>query len=330
VSSIHRVLEHRVRAVVALLVLTLTALVLVACGDGGGGGGGSASSGGGDATAVVSQTFASFGDIESGRADLDIALEGSSDSGSVKIAGPFQRGEDGTPEFDLAVDADLGAAGGTLGLVAADGRLVFEFGGTAYELPGGSGGAGIGDLGGLDPTAWIADPRLAGEEELDGVQTQHVAARVDGPALVEQLSKLLERLASQLGSTVPGLPKTLPSEVRSEIEQALESATVDIWTGKDDHLLRKLLVHLRIESQGQSGDVNLTLLLTDVNEPQQIAAPKDARPISELLGQLGALSGALGGSSGGSVPNIDEYSKCIQEAGNDLSKAQKCADLLTE
>ncbi len=38
--------------------------------------------------------------------------------------------------------------------------------------------------------------------------------------------------------------------------------------------------------------------------------------------------GGSSGSGGNSSQNLEEYTKCIEDAGNDLEKAQKCAEIL--
>jgi hypothetical protein len=92
--------------------------------------------------------------------------------------------------------------------------------------------------------------------------------------------------------------------------------------------------------------VSITVQLSDVNQPQTITVPTGGKSINDLLGQLGGLGGALGGLGGsgssgssgsgstgtGSAPStqkLQKYESCIQKAGSDLSKAQKCASLLT-
>jgi hypothetical protein len=84
-------------------------------------------------------------------------------------------------------------------------------------------------------------------------------------------------------------------------------------------------------------DLRFDLQLLEVNEDQSFEAPEGARPFSELLEQveglglegLGGLGGGGGASGGAGTPNVDEYSECVQEAGNDNDKVRKCADLLT-
>ena len=98
---------------------------------------------------------------------------------------------------------------------------------------------------------------------------------------------------------------------------------------------------------------------SDLNQPQHITAPSTVRPFSEFQAKLaafvqalqGAASGALGsggapsggastasapsagsstgsGSSAGSSSSVQKYGQCIQQAGGDVSKMQKCAALL--
>jgi len=88
-------------------------------------------------------------------------------------------------------------------------------------------------------------------------------------------------------------------------------------------------------------DINLSIELTDLNQPQSISAPATSRPLNELLGQLqGLFGGALGGGSlggssgsaggGASSAQLQAYSDCVQRAGSNVTEAQKCADLLTK
>ena len=49
------------------------------------------------------------------------------------------------------------------------------------------------------------------------------------------------------------------------------------------------------QAQGlKSGDVTFDLEIANLNKPQNIAAPANAKPFSELQGALGSLAGGLG------------------------------------
>jgi hypothetical protein len=56
-------------------------------------------------------------------------------------------------------------------------------------------------------------------------------------------------------------------------------------------VLRRLAVDLRVrDAAGATKRVRLDLRLAAVGEPQRIAAPRRARPLSDLLSRLGAAS----------------------------------------
>jgi hypothetical protein len=146
--------------------------------------------------------------------------------------------------------------------------------------------------------------------------------------------------ASSLGLGSTGqVPEKLTEEQRSQVLAAVKDPRVEIYTGKDDQILRRMVVDLGIEDSGSgtSGTIAFDVSLTDLNEDQDIAEPADAKPFSELLTQFGGLG--LGGASGSGDPgagsgagasgeNLEEYSKCVTDAGQDLDKVRDCADLL--
>jgi hypothetical protein len=125
------------------------------------------------------------------------------------------------------------------------------------------------------------------------------------------------------------------------VQDAVKQASIDVYSGTDDHLLRKLSLGLQIEPPAGTGatvssvDVNFSIAFSDVNQPQTITAPSNAKPLSELLNQLGipGLPG-VGGSTGGfSLPggtggaSGSSYQNCIAQAKTP-SDIQKCATKL--
>ena len=139
------------------------------------------------------------------------------------------------------------------------------------------------------------------------------------------------------------MPEKLTEEQKREAIAAIKDPRVEIYTGKDDQILRRMVVDLGVDEKqsGTAGTVAFDVSITDLNEDQDIAEPSDAKPFSELLGQLGGLGiggGALGGSGGstepapsggGSSEDLEKFSQCITKAGEDVEKARKCSDLLT-
>src|SRR6185436_17596771 len=107
--------------------------------------------------------------------------------------------------------------------------------------------------------------------------------------------------------------------------------SVEIYTGKDDTTLRRMVVDMDVaaDQNGQktSGTLGLDFQLLDLNEDQSIEAPSGAKPFNDLLGQLGGLglggagssgSGSSGSGAGGaSAEDLKKYSDCVSAAGSD-------------
>ncbi len=88
------------------------------------------------------------------------------------------------------------------------------------------------------------------------------------------------------------------------MKSAIKDASVDVYSGTDDHLLRKLSLSLSIAPPAGSGvssvKVDFSVTISDLNQPQTITAPSGAKPISGLLSQLGISGlGPLGSLGGG-------------------------------
>jgi len=365
VLSTHRLVQHRARAIVALLTLATVALVLAACGGSDGGNGGSGGTGGsGDAETLLRQTFTGTHDIRSGQADVELRVDVSGDPSvrgpiTVRISGPFQSaGRDELPQFDMALQASAQGQGFRAGLTSTSQRLFVDFGGTSYEVPAemldqlkqsyrrsqqqGSRQMSLRSLG-LDPMSWLQDPAVEGTETIGGVETDHISAGVDVSALLDDVNTILARVSEQAPLGGPEIPRRIPDSDREQIEDAVKNAEIDVWSGTDDHTLRKLTLALDVDVPRESAslDILLSIELTDLNEPQSIEAPATTRPLNELLGQLqgffgGALGGGgLGGSGSGSAggassEQLQAYSECVQRAGSNVEEAQRCAALLTE
>jgi hypothetical protein len=195
----------------------------------------------------------------------------------------------------------------------------------------------------IDFQGWLSDLTDEGEEEIEGVDTVHVAGSLDVETMLQDLI--------ELGAAVPQASATaIPSEEQvQQVADAVSEASFDLYSGTDDRILRGLDFNVAIDPSAipdaeeagvESVDVNFSLRLAGVNEEQEISAPSDAQPLEGLLGQFGvdpgALEGlgglgALGGAGalpgGGGVPggggggagaagggNADAYLDCIAEA----------------
>jgi hypothetical protein len=356
----------------ALLLLLLGALALgvAACGGSDEESGGTNASSSTDVNELLSQTFSGSKEIKSGNLDAKVNIEAQGGNSqldgpiSISLSGPFQsQGGGALPEFSL--DASLEGAGQSLkaGVTATDGKGYVSFQGTDYVLDdqiyqqfksgyeqaqkqgADQKGQSFASLG-MDPRKWLTDPQNAGEAEVGDDDTIKITGGVDVSKLLDDVNVALEKAAS-LGVSGAGaeVPQKLTEQQRKQVLDAVKDPKVEIYTGKDDQILRRMVVNLGIQDTGSgtSGTVALDISITDLNEDQDIAAPQDAKPFSDLAGQLGGLGlGAAGAGSGsssggtsdgsgaaGSSEDLQKYSECLTAAGSDVDKARKCAELLT-
>jgi len=313
-----------------LAAFVLAGFGLAACGGDSGGNE--------DAQKVINETFNGKKKVESGKINMSVtakleatgaAAAGLKDPVSLKLSGPFQsRGQDKLP----AVDLDLSVAGGgqtfTAGALTTGDAAFISYQGTDYTVPASqfrrykrqverdarnnSDNNNQFDLAqlGVNPRNWIENPKNEGTEDVGGAKVIHVSADVNVSAFVDDLDDLLKK-ASDLGiDSQQQVPTKLTARQKKQIEDSIQDVRFDLFTGKDDKVLRRIEVEfgfelpksLSTQAQGvKSGTVKLALEIADLNKDQQIVAPKNARPLSELQNQLGLL-GSLGGSgsSGGS------------------------------
>jgi len=156
---------------------------------------------------------------------------------------------------------------------------------------GAGGGPGFQTLG-VDPRKWLKDPKVAGTETAGGVEATHLTAGVDVPRFLDDLGAILQRpeLSQAAGSAAQ-----LSEEQKQVIADSVEEADVELWTGVDDRILRRMNVALSFdvpedkqdEAKGLTdGRLALDLALGGVNDEQRIVAPKDAKSLDQLLEQF--------------------------------------------
>ena len=141
------------------------------------------------------------------------------------------------------------------------------------------------------------------------------------------------------------IPTSLDPATRTKIEKSVQQADLDVWTGKADHALRRIKLAVRFDvpeklrsdaTKPEKGTIGLDLTIGGLNQSQAIGAPANPRPVSELtaalqqvLGQAqGQAQGQSQAAPGGATSSQPNYDACVQAAGADIAKAQKCAPLL--
>jgi hypothetical protein len=345
-----------------IVLLAALGLTLAACGGDDGGEE--------DPREVLEQTFSNDDPIEKGEIELqvEIAAEGGDQPGTLegRFGGPFSVPEGKVPEFDLDVDIEAGGEQGEFtfeGGLASDGTSGFvNFQGTDYVVPqelldqfassfiqlqergeGSQGSRCSLERLGISALDWITDLENEGTEDVEGVETTHIAGRGDTAALVADL----EEIAGCQRANIP-----VDASQLDQLEETVESAEVDVYTGVDDRRLRRLSASFDLapapDTPGapDSVAVDLVVTLSELDQEQTIEAPADAQPLRSLLEQLGidpesiggkgALRGGLGGlpQAGGppAEPSDDAsaaYLQCLQRARGPEA-VQACAEELAQ
>jgi hypothetical protein len=301
----------RLRILVCALAVAVSVPVAVAgCGS-------SSSSNSEDPNQVLKETFNNPTKITSG--NLGIDLSGSAEgtqSGSLNatIDGPFQSdasNPDAFPQFDLTAKVSASGAGQSFnvdgGLITTKDNAYVEYQGQAYEVgtalfnrfqqsyqqaqsqaqaQGQQNASSIFDSLGIDPSTWLTNVSNEGTTDVDGTNTIHIHGDADVPKILSDIQKI----AQQTGGTAQSLT---PSQI-DQVQSAIKTASIDVYSGESDKLLRKLALTLTIEppastSSGVSSvNVNFSVTLGSVNEPQTITAPSNTKPLRDLLHQFGA------------------------------------------
>ena len=347
-----------------LLLAALLALVVAGCG----GDSGSSASSDTSVDELLKQTFSGEKKVDSGKLDLSLKIDVQGGSSQVQgpialtLSGPFQtQGKGKLPKFDI--DAAFEGAGQSLkaGVTSTGDKAFVNFQGTEYavsdqvfqQFKAGYEQAQkqSADKGnqqslatlGIDPRRWLTDAKNAGEAKVGDTDTIKITGGVDVNKLLDDVNTALEKARNLGVQGSDSLPEKLTDKQKQQAADAIKDLSVEIYTGKEDTTLRRMVVNTTVEApdNGGTGTLSLDFQLLDLNEDQSIEAPSGAKPFDQLLGQLGGLglggagssgsgsSGSGSGSGGASAEDLKKYSDCVTAAGSDTAKAQKCADLLS-
>jgi hypothetical protein len=343
----------RIRLICLAVVALLGAALVAGCGGSGGGDE--------DPQQVLDETFSNDETVNSGVLDLSLSASAEGDEGGdidASLSGPFQGDEQKEgefPQFDLTVDAS-GEGGGQSfdfegGLIATSNQAFVEYQGDAYEVPSAffnqikrasqqaqrqaqsqgddeDAGAVFEQLG-IDPSGWVTSLENEGDEDVEGAETIHIRGDADVAAILDDIRTASERAGGE----------AFDEDEISEVEDAVDEASIDVYSGKDDRILRRLDVNLALTPPEDSDasvdnvDIEFSVTLGDVNEEQTIEAPSNAQPFSGLEQALGLppgiLEGALGGdlSGGGGLGGLDSGTgsqKVKPDAGTASNKYLQC------
>ncbi len=307
----------RIRIFFLLATTLALATAFAACG-------GSSDSGSSDVPPqkVLDQTFSNKSTIDSGKMDASLKLEASGDqSGSFQLdlSGPFDSNGSGDAKFDLTAKGSGDVSGQSLdfeaGAIFTGDAGYINWQGTDYKLSSqqyaslsksfhqsSSQSNSQGSLPGLKDS--LGDLTNEGETDVEGTKTIHVSGSVDPTKLSDAIRSAIEQGAGGSASQaqLQQLQGALPQ--LDQASKAIKDASFDVYSGVDDHLLRKLDFNLDVAPPA-GGELKITfdLTLSDVNQPQTVSAPSSSEPLDNLLRQAAPLLGALQGQVPPTAPS---------------------------
>ena len=141
----------------------------------------------------------------------------------------------------------------------------------------------------VNPSSWLQNVKSEGTEQMDGVQVTHVSADVNSAAAIADVMKAMDTATR------------IPAGAEQRLAKVVKTGHIEAWVG-DDKILRRATLEMSGKGNGNRRvDVNLDVRLSQVNKPQDIAAPakvKKGLP-SGVFGQFaGGVVGGLGSTVG--------------------------------
>ncbi len=259
------------------LLAALIAAVLVGCGGGDEGSGTSADE---DTSVdqVLEDTFSGEKKVDSGKLDLAIKVDVQGGDSQVQgpislgLSGPFQtQGKGKLPKFDM--DAAFEGAGQSFkaGVTSTGDKAFVNFQGTEYEVSDQvfqQFKAGYeqaqkqsADKGnqqslatlGIDPRRWLTDPKNEGEAKVGDTDTIKITGGVDVNKLLDDVNTALDKARGLGVQGSDQLPEKLTDQQKQEAADAIKDLKVEIYTGKEDTTLRRMVVNTTVEAPDNGG-----------------------------------------------------------------------------
>ncbi len=245
---------------------------------------------------IIQQALANAGQLTAGTGNINVSATITGDPAKVSGGAQLLFGQpitiSGTYAFDKnakAAQANLNAsiAGQSLpvALEALNGQSWLQFMGQWYQTPASASDAGetttsgqesnAGAIqqaltaAGVDPSTWLTDVKVVGDETINGTSTSHLSTSVNVSQMASDVAKLVSSgslksvipsgAQESTESTTPGAStsETVSSQqeaqqLQSELTSALQSLSLDVWVTKDTNEIRQVEVKANIVSPAAS------------------------------------------------------------------------------
>jgi hypothetical protein len=244
-----------------------------------------------NAGAELRTTAANLGKIRSGNLDvvMQTAAEGHKPSG-FGIKGKFSFDSSGTlPLLDVTVDRFDEARHQTTHLVSTGTQVFVDESGKMQPVPAasldglrglGSRSGSSGPLGRFPIDNWISgNPVVTAGGLVGTVDTDKTTAQLD----VGQVMNGLISLAHEFGSSAASQLTQLSAPERERVRRSVRSATLEVWSGRKDKIMRRLVMDLVFATKNTQLAKKLRALsgitihfeakITDLNKPVAVPSP---------------------------------------------------------
>jgi hypothetical protein len=248
---------------------------------------------------VLAKTASGTSAVKS--ASFDFRMTMSAKSGppvGFELAGPFAaHAGGGLPVTRIAYTQLAGSKSLRVDLVSTGQDAFIGVQGKYYRMPEAqlaslratNGGASSG-FGNLRIDRWAQSPRLSDGGTVDGVRVDHLSGAVDVLAFFNDVF----RVTQSFGVGGPGSLPPISGTSATQLRRAVRSATFQLDSGKDDHILRRLQVRIELAANNVSANVSqalgqlsgshfdLDFNVSRPNQPVHVQAPANPLPSSAL------------------------------------------------
>lgn len=250
---------------------------------------------------ALAQTAAKLGEITSGTLRFELSVDPHEEGGSFgfELDGPFALGEPGElPMAEIEYTQTADDERETVTLTSTGEQAFITVDGTAYELPPeradelrsageavGGGGERGGGLEELRIDEWIRDAKSSDGGDVGGTDTDKIEADLDVVAAANDLIEVVKSFGGPSLDPIEG-PEA------EQLRDAVRDAKLEVWTGDEDRLLRRLHIEADFDPELPDGleelaraagsKVTFDLEIDNPNSEVSVEPPEDPRPASEL------------------------------------------------
>jgi len=257
---------------------------------------------------LMTRAASSFGDVSRGNFQFRISItpQGSAEAApsTIELKGPFEivPGKP-LPKAKITYTVSSGGRSQVTTLLTTGDKAYTVIKGQAYELPAaatkdlkaatkdlakpGEGGGLTGIK--LNFDKWLVDPQVAAGRDIDGTATWRTTAGVN---VVEALKDLVASSGALGGITGGSVPALKESDL-AEVEKGIKNASVVVYVGRYDRIIRLLDLTMDFSTAGATGStsaiggisggrMNMLVGISNPNQPVDVDPPKDPLPYSAL------------------------------------------------